>query len=127
MAKEKVYKLARKEFGPVKEGHPVVITHALYGLCSSCKAWWDHSYTSCKADPNVWMHAKTKLDGTTIIAIFWFTPMTSWLWITSLKFVIDYLVLRYTLKLGSVKEPEIYLGSQVSKFYINGAKSLEKP
>jgi hypothetical protein len=39
----------------------------------------------------------------------------------------DYLALSYTLKPGSVKELEIYLGSQVSKFYIDRAKSPEKP
>lgn len=39
----------------------------------------------------------------------------------------DYLALRNTLKLGSVKELEIYLGSQVSKFYIDRAESPEKP
>ena len=70
-AKEKVYTTAGKEFGHDKEGQPVVITRALYGLWSSGKAWRDHmaatlrdyGYTSCKADPDVWMRAKTKLNG----------------------------------------------------------------
>jgi hypothetical protein len=39
---EKVYTIARKEFRPEKEGHPVVITRALYGLRTSGKAWRDH-------------------------------------------------------------------------------------
>jgi hypothetical protein len=39
----------------------------------------------------------------------------------------DYLASRYTLKPGSVKEPDQYLGSQVSKFYIDGAENPEKP
>jgi hypothetical protein len=60
-AKEKVYTTARKEFGPEKQGRPVIITRALYGLHSSGKAWRDHmasmlrdfSYTSCKADPDL--------------------------------------------------------------------------
>ena len=39
----------------------------------------------------------------------------------------DYLASRYTLKPGSVQEPELYLGSQVSKFYIKGAENPEKP
>jgi hypothetical protein len=68
---EKVYTLAGKEFGPEKEGRIVVITRALYGLKTSGRAWRDHmastlrdyGYVSCKADPDVWMHAKTKPDG----------------------------------------------------------------
>jgi hypothetical protein len=135
MAKEKVYTLAGKEFGPAKEGRPVVITRALYGLRSSGKAWRDHmaqtlrdgGYTSCKADPDVWMRAKTRPDGfqywsyvlvyTDDILVVDHEPQV----------VMDYLASRYTLKPGSVKEPEIYLGSQVSKFYIDGADSPEKP
>jgi Reverse transcriptase (RNA-dependent DNA polymerase) len=70
-AAEKVYTLAGKEFGLEKEGRVVVISHALYGLRSSGSAWRDHmaatlrdyGYTSCKADPDVWMHAKMKPDG----------------------------------------------------------------
>jgi hypothetical protein len=71
-AAEKVYTLAGKqEFGPEKEGRVVVIMRALYGHQSSSRAWRDHmavtlsdyGYTSCKADPDVWMRAKTKPDG----------------------------------------------------------------
>jgi Reverse transcriptase (RNA-dependent DNA polymerase) len=70
-AKEKVYTTAGKEFGPDKEGWPVIITRALYGLRSSGRAWRDHmvatlrdfGYSSCKADLAVWMRPKTKLDG----------------------------------------------------------------
>ena len=62
-AAEKVYTIAGKEFGAAKEGRVVVITRALYGLRSSGKAWRDHmaatlrdhGYTSCRADPDVWM------------------------------------------------------------------------
>ena len=68
---KKVYTLAGKEFGPDKEGWPVVIKRALYGLRSSGKAWRDHmasmlqdgGYTSCKADPDVWMRSKMRPDG----------------------------------------------------------------
>lgn len=41
--------------------------------------------------------------------------------------IMDYLASRYTLKPGSVQEPELCLGSQVSKFYIEGAENPEKP
>jgi hypothetical protein len=39
----------------------------------------------------------------------------------------DYLASRYTLKPGSVKEPDSYLGAQVSKYYIDGSDDPEKP
>ena len=42
------------------------------------------------------------------------------------KSVMDYLASRYTLKPGSMKEPDTYLGAQVSKFYIDGAPDPEK-
>jgi Reverse transcriptase (RNA-dependent DNA polymerase) len=68
---EKVYTIAGKEFGPHREGRPVVIKCTLYGLQSSGKAWRDHmaatlrdyGYSSCKADPDVWMRPKMKPDG----------------------------------------------------------------
>ena len=132
---EKVYTLAGKEFGPDKEGRTVVIKHALYGLHSSGKAWRDHmaltlrdgGYTSCKADPDVWMRPKTRLDGlkywsyilvyTDDILVVDHEP----------QLVMDYLASRYMLKPGSVKEPDQYLGLQVSKHYLDGAENPEKP
>jgi Reverse transcriptase (RNA-dependent DNA polymerase) len=69
-AAKKVYTMAGKEFSPDKEGHPVIIRCALYGLRSLGKAWRDHmaytlrdyGYQSCQADPDVWMCPKTKPD-----------------------------------------------------------------
>jgi hypothetical protein len=40
--------------------------------------------------------------------------------------VMDYMSLRYTLKLGSVKEPDSYLGTQVTKYRIDGADDPDK-
>ena len=87
----------------------------------------DYGYTSCKADPDVWMRARTKPDGfqywsyilvyTDDILIIDHEP----------KCAMDYLASRYTLKPGSVKEPDQYLGAQISKFYIDGAENPEKP
>jgi hypothetical protein len=132
---EKVYTTAGKEFGPEKAGRPVLITRALYGLRGSGKAWRDHmsstlrdfGYKSSKADPDVWMLARTKPDGfeywsyilvyTDDILIVDHEPQVA----------MDYLASCYTLKPGSVKEPDTYLGAQVSKFYIDGAEDPEKP
>ena len=43
------------------------------------------------------------------------------------KLVMDYLASRYMLKPGSVKEPDQYLGSQISKHYLDGAENPDKP
>jgi predicted hotdog family 3-hydroxylacyl-ACP dehydratase len=134
-AKEKVYTTAGKEFGPDKEGRPVIITRALYGLRSSGRAWRDHmaatlrdfGYSSCKADPDVWMRPKTKPDGFQ----YWsyILVYTDDLLVVDHepKVVMDYMASRYTLKPGSVKEPEFYLGTQVTKFRIDGADDPDKP
>ena len=134
-AKEKVYTIAGKEFGPDKSGRPVIITRALYGLRSSGKAWRDHmaatlrdfGYSSCKADPDVWMRPKTKPDGFQ----YWsyILVYTDDLLVVDHepKVVMDYMASRYTLKPGSVKEPETYLGTQVTKFRIDGADDPDKP
>jgi hypothetical protein len=73
------------------------------------------------------MHARTKPDGfqywsyvlvyTDNILIFNHEPQCA----------MDYLASQYTLKPGSVKKPDQYLGAQVSKFYIDGTENLEKP
>jgi hypothetical protein len=39
----------------------------------------------------------------------------------------DFLKSRYTLKEGSVKEPDQYLGAQVRKWYIHGSDDPTKP
>jgi hypothetical protein len=134
-AAEKVYTTAGKEFGPGKAGRPVLIVRALYGLRSSGKAWREHmastlrdfGYKSCKADPDVWMRPKTKPDGFK----YWsyILVYTDDLLVVDHepKVIMDYMASRYTLKPGSVMEPTVYLGAQVSKYYIDGATTPEKP
>ncbi|KAI2513888.1 Reverse transcriptase (RNA-dependent DNA polymerase) [Fragilaria crotonensis] len=77
-AAEKVYTIAGKEFGPERQGRVAIITRALYGLRNSGKAWRDHmaatlrnfGYTSCKADPDVWMmKPKLKPDGIQVLVL----------------------------------------------------------
>jgi hypothetical protein len=87
----------------------------------------DFDYKSTKADPDVWMRAKTKPDGfkywsyilvyTDDLLVVDHEPQS----------IMDYMALRYTLKPGSAMEPESYLGAQVSKFYIDGSTDPEKP
>jgi Reverse transcriptase (RNA-dependent DNA polymerase) len=68
---EKLYCYAGKEFGQDEEGKLMIITRALYGLKSSRAAYRAHysqtsmdlGFNACKADPDVWMRAAVKGDG----------------------------------------------------------------
>jgi hypothetical protein len=56
------------EHGARREGQKAIIKGALYGLKSSGARWQDHlantlrdfGYTSCKANPDIWMKPKSK-------------------------------------------------------------------
>jgi hypothetical protein len=69
---ERLYVVAGLEFPPDLGGRPAKIVRALYGMKSSGARFRDHlaaslrdmGYKSCKADPDVWMKAATKADGT---------------------------------------------------------------
>jgi hypothetical protein len=131
--KERNYIIAGPEFG-VNKGRPALIVRALYGLRSSGARWHDHMaatlrdarYKSCKADPDVWMRPETKPDGfkywsyvlvyTDDLLVIHHEPQS----------VMDFLASRYTLKEGSVMEPEVYLGAQVKKWHITGSDDPQK-
>ena len=133
--KEKVYTTAGIEFGPGLKGRPVLIVKALYGLKSSGARWRDHmastlteaGYSSCLADPDVWMKPKVKPCGFKYweyvlvyvddILVISHEP----------QIVMDYLSQKYTLKSGSVGEPTAYLGAEVKKWMIEGAEDPLKP
>ena len=121
--KEKVYTIAGLEFGANNVGFPVLIVRALYGLKSSGARWRDHmagmlrsaSYESCKVDPDVWMKPKTKPN----VEKYWEYVLV---YVDDIlvmshepKVVMDYLASKYTLKEGSVKEPEFCLGAESAR------------
>lgn len=127
--KEKVWTRAGIEFGPDDAGRPVLIVQALYGLKSSGARWRDHmaatlreaGFTSCLADPDVWMRKQVKPNGDK----YWEYVLC---YVDDLlvlshdpKSVMDFLAQKYTLKKGSVKEPDQYLGALVTKWVIPGA------
>jgi hypothetical protein len=87
----------------------------------------DFGYKSCKADPNVWMRPKTKPDGFKYWSYIHVYTDDLLVVDHEPKVIMDYMASRYTLKPGSVMEPTVYLGAQVSKYYINGATNPEKP
>ena len=73
------------------------------------------------------MHAKTKPDGFQYWSYILIYSDNILVIDHEPKNVMDYLTSHYTLKPGSVKEPNQYLGSQVSKFYIHSTENPEKP
>jgi Reverse transcriptase (RNA-dependent DNA polymerase) len=68
---EKLYTTTGKEFGAEEEGKLMISQRALYGLKSSGAAYRAHfaaalteiGFTSCKADPDVWMQLAQKSNG----------------------------------------------------------------
>jgi hypothetical protein len=70
---EKCYVVAGDEFGPQLKGRVLKIVRALYGLKSAGAAFHAHlasilrnqlHFKPCEADPDVWMRAAVKPDGT---------------------------------------------------------------
>jgi len=132
--KEKVYTIAGLEFGPDNVGRPVLIVRALYGLKSSGARWRDHmaaslreaGFDSCKADPDVWMKASVKPNGEHYWAYVLCYVDDILVVSHNPKEVMDFLSSRYTLKEGSVQEPDMYLGNEVRKWQIDDDETPEK-
>jgi len=70
---ERVHTICGDEFRPEYKGRVAVIVKALYGLRSAVHSWWEMlagtlrealGFTPCLADPDVWIRAATKPDGT---------------------------------------------------------------
>jgi hypothetical protein len=81
---------------------------------------------NCQADLDVWLRPGVKASGEKV-----------WNYIlcyvddilcihTDPKLVMDFLVSKYTLKKGSVQEPDLYLGAQISKWNIAGSDDPTK-
>lgn len=132
--KERVYTTAGLEFGADKVGRPVLIVRALYGLKSSGARWRDHmasslreiGFESCKADPDVWMRPGVKANGDK----YWEYVLcyVDDLLVVSIEpqKVMDALSEKYTLKKGSVKPPDSYLGADVKQYNIGGPEDSAK-
>ena len=126
---EQHYVICGAEFGVENVGKVALIRRALYGGKSSGADFWRHlrtcmthlNFTSCKADPEVWMREAQKDDG---------TPY----WEYVLLYVDDCLcismdgerVLRneigkyFLLKEKSIGPPDIYLGNKITKVTLEG-------
>ncbi|KAI2500927.1 hypothetical protein MHU86_13534 [Fragilaria crotonensis] len=83
-------------------------------------------FVSCRGDPDVWMRPKVKTNGDK----YWEYVLC---YVDDIlcvshepQVVMDYLASKYTLKKGSVKEPDSYLGAEVKKWTIDGADNPSK-
>ncbi len=118
--KEKVWFRGGNELGS-DSGKVIIIIRALYGLKSSGARWREHmaqtlrnaGFKSSLADPDIWLRAAVKPDGTKIYEyVLCYVDDVIFQGLEPKKFM-DYLSLSYKLKDGSVKEPDCYLGADI--------------
>jgi len=118
--KEKVWFHGGDNMGTDK-GKVVVIVHALYGLKSLGVRWHEHMantlqnarFKSCLADLDIWFRPAIKLYGTKIYEYVLCHVHDIIFQGLDLKGFMDHLQPSYTLKDGSVKEPDMYLGTDI--------------
>jgi Reverse transcriptase (RNA-dependent DNA polymerase) len=126
--KEKVWFRGGKEMGPDK-GKVIVIVRALYGLKSSGARFRDHlaqtlrdaaGFTGCKADPDVWLRPAVKVTGEKVYEYaLCYVDDVIFQGLDPKNFM-SMLSTVYTLKEGSVKEPDNYLGADIRKHALSG-------
>ena len=113
--------------GANNKGKVVVIVRALYGLKSSGARFREHlaqslrdiGFKGCKADPDVWLREAVKPDGTKIYEyVLCYVDDCIFQGLDPKAFM-DRLGKVYTLKEGSVKEPDAYLGADISKMVMS--------
>ena len=130
---QKHYIICGAEFGIENIGKRALIRRALYGGKTAGRDFRNHlrecmfhlGFTSCRADPDVWMRPKVKADGSEI-------------WEYMLLYVDDTLVVSedgekvlrdelgkyFELKEASIGPPDIYLGGKMRKVMMeNGANA----
>jgi hypothetical protein len=121
--KEKVWTILGPKFGQ-DSGKSAVIVHALYGLKSAGAAFRAHlasfmrqmGYTSCKADPDLWLKAVTGLEDNVhyYAYILCFVDDIQFIHhdpMSVMKEINGYL----PLKPSSVGNPDIYLGPKLKE------------
>ena len=108
------------------KGMTMVITRALYGLKTSAKAWSEFfgkslkemGYTSCVADPDVWMNNQTNKEGYKYWAYMLVYVDNCLLVYHDPGPVMEELKSQYSLKNDLYGEPTRYLGANVGKYQV---------
>jgi Reverse transcriptase (RNA-dependent DNA polymerase) len=122
--KERCYTIAGPEFGKDYEKRPVMIVRALYGLRSSGARWRDHmastlrtlGFKGCLADPDIWLRPACKADGTKYYEYVLIYVDDILAISEEPQKVMDAIGKHYTLKPGSVRPPNEYLGAQIKPY-----------
>lgn len=129
--KEKVWFRAGPELGE-HEGKVVVIVRALYGLKSSGARFREHmagtlrnlGFASTKADPDVWIRKGCKPNGDKIYEyVLCYVDDILYGGLDAKTFM-KRLSDTYKLKDGSVKEPDTYLGADISKYSVTHGSTV---
>ena len=132
--KEKVWTKFTDQLGPEYNGKRAIIAKALYGLRSSGRSFRDYlasnlremGFVSSKADPDLWMRGALKPNGDKIYEyVISYVDDLVFQGIDPKGFM-DSLGQRFTLKPGSIKEPDTYLGVDVKKFRIPNSDDPDK-
>jgi hypothetical protein len=100
-----------------------MIVKALYGLKSSGARQHEHmaqtlrdlGYSNCRADPDVWMKAKSKADKRGVLGNVLNYSDDILVMSHEPKVVMEGLMQAYTLKERSVARPKSYLGADIAE------------
>ncbi len=121
--KEKVWTILGPEFG-LESGTSAVIVRALYGLKSTGAAFQAHlasfmhqmGYTSCKADPDLWLKAMTRPEDNVCYYAYILYYVDNILCIHHNPMSVMNEINKYLpLKPSSVGDPDIYLGAKLKE------------
>ncbi len=132
--KEKVWTKFTDQLGPEYTGKKAIIAKALYSLRSSGRSFRDLlamnlrelGFISSKADPDLWLRSAKKSNGNHIYEyVILYVDNLVFQGINP-KVFMDALGKRITLKPGSIKEPDTYLGADVKKFRIPNSDNPDK-
>ena len=116
------------EFGLEIEGKVVLIHHALYGGKSAGRDFHNHlrssmhflGFTSCPADPDVWMHRALKSDGMPIYDyVLLYTDDTLVISKNAESILKNEIGRYFELKKESIGPPNLYLGGRLSKVQLD--------
>lgn len=130
---QKHYITCGLEFGLEHVGKKALIRRALYGGKTAGRDFRNHlrecmqhmGFTSCKSDPDVWMRAATKSDGSTYWEyILLYVDDALCISETAESILRNELGKYFTLKESSIGPPTLYLGGRMRKVILeNGAKA----
>ena len=129
---EKHYIICGPEFGLENEGKKAIIVRALYGGKSAGADYWRHvrkamdemGFTSCKADPEIWMRPGIKDDGSEYWQyVLLYTDDILCIMEHPEKFLREEMGTRFTLKEKSIGPPTQYLGNKVSNITLENGTS----